>query len=134
MNHFEKINELIESSDNSEIHKSIMKGVVMREENRQESHRDDMNLIEKFAGSARVSEILLSNEDVKIFKVYGRDEWDIKYPYRSIFRVGEDNWRLIHTVASSFDIAFLYYLENRHLGSNSNFTQFATKMLNIVEA
>jgi hypothetical protein len=59
------------------------------------------------------------------------DEWDIKYPFRSIYLSKKGTWERTNTVSQSFDLAFLVYLQYKHLGLNSQFVDFAMKMLEI---
>lgn len=75
----------------------------------------------------------MSNDDVKIYTVRPKekDDWETKYPYRSIVKNKDGKWTRSCTVSPTLDIAYLVYLENKHLGLNSQFSEFAMKMLGI---
>ncbi len=126
--------KLIDHINNTELlqlQKNVLIGLIKQAEERQEKLRADRELIAKIANEKKLSEILLSNDEVKIYSVYGKDEWDVKYPVRSIFLNKKGVWERSGTVSPNFDVAFLIYLENKHLGANSKFVDFALKMLEI---
>ena len=80
-----------------------------------------------------LDEVVLSNDDVKIYTVRPKekDDWDTKYPYKSIFKNKKGKWERSCIVSPSLDTAYLAYLESKYLGNNSKFTDFAIKMLEI---
>lgn len=127
----ERLIRLIEADEhNNQLQKNILKGFVLRAEQNETERRKDRELIEEVANIKNLSEVVLSTEDLKIYTIYGKDEWDIKYPYRAIF-LENGKWLRTNTVSPSLDIAFLVYLEKKYLGSNSQFADFALKMLDI---
>lgn len=129
-----RIKEIIKSSDSPELQKNVMIGFVERAKLDLDKIRKDRKLIEQVAKENNISEIILSTDDVKIYTVSGNfDEWRIKYPYRTIYLNENGAWRSIHTVAQTFDEAYLIYLEHKYLGLNSQFSFFAAKMLGIAK-
>lgn len=127
----EKIIELINSSDLNKMQKNVTIGFINRAGEEQIKKSSDRELIEKLDKGKNITEIILSTDEVKIYKVTGKDEWDIKYPYRSIFVNKSGEWRRITTVSPTLDTAYLVYLQNKHLQINSQFVDFAIKMLEI---
>ena len=105
--------------------------LIDRAKEEQERKREDRQLIEQVANEKKLSEVILSTDEVKIYTVSGKDEWDIKYPFRSIYLTKTGIWARINTVSPTFDLAFLVYLQYKHLGLNSQFVDFAMKMLEI---
>lgn len=90
---------------------------------------NDKQLIEEVTKMKMDIDIILSTEDVVIYKVASKKDWYLQYPYRAIYRNKEGNWVQIKTVMQNLDIAYLNYLEHKHLGLNSQFAEFAIKML-----
>lgn len=126
-----KIKEAINNIDCNQLQKNVMNGFIDRAAEDHNQRIKDRTLIEQVANEKKLSQIVLSNEDVIIYTVSGNDEWDVKYPYRSIFLNKKGDWERSNTVSPSFDTAFLVYLEKKHLGFNSQFVDFAAKMLEI---
>lgn len=127
----EKIQELITNSDLPQIKKQVSIGFISRAEKAYEKSVADKDLIIKIGNVNTYFETILSTDEVKIYKVSGKDEWDIKYPFRSIYLDKNGNWKRVATVAPTLDTAFIAYLENKYLGENSGFSDFALKMLEI---
>lgn len=127
----DKIVELIESSDMQKFQKLMAKGFIERAKEDEENNKADRSLVEKVANEKKHFEIILSNVEVIIYKVTGKEKWDVEYPYRVIYEDKDGQWCKAQEVSPSFDIAFLIYLERKYLGLNSQFTLFATKMLDI---
>lgn len=127
----DKIKELINNSEIPTIQKNSLNGFIDRAKEQQEEKRQDRELIEKVAYEKKLSEVVLSTDEVKIYTVSGKDEWDIKYPFRSIYLSKKGTWERTNTVSPTFDLAFLVYLQHKYLGLNSQFTDFAMKMLEI---
>lgn len=123
--------ELVKASSNNEFQKGLDLAFIARAEEDYNKKRQDVLLIEQVSGAKKVSEVLLSNDEVKIYTISGKDEWDIKYPYRSIFLNKKGVWETTNVVSHSFDLAFLIYLQAKQLGHNSQFLDFAMKMLEI---
>ena len=108
-----------------------MYGFIDRAKYEQERKSEDRKLIEQVANEKKLSEVILSTDEVKIYTVIGKSEWDILYPFRSIYLNKKGNWERINTVSPNFDLAFLTYLQYKYIGSNSQFVDFAMKMLEI---
>ena len=126
----EKLKELIEVSAFPIIQKNLLKGFISRANEKEDALNKDRFLVEQTANEQKLLHIILSTDEVKIYTVYGQGEWEQKYPFRSIY-FKEGKWQRSHTVSPSLDTAFLVYLEKKHLGDNSKFTDFALKMLEI---
>lgn len=129
----EKLKELITNSDSSQAYKNIIIGFIDRATENDSLKREDRKLIEEVGSVKHLDEVVLSNDDVKIYTVYpkGKDDWETKYPYRSIFKNKNGKWERSNTVSPSLDTAYIVYLENKYLGYNSRFSEFAIKMLEI---
>lgn len=123
-----KIKELVNNSDLPKLQQNRVNEFILRIEEEENKRKEDIELIEKVAMDKNISEIILSNDEVKIYTV--KDE-DVNYPYRVIFLDKSGKWKSAGTIAPDLDTVFLVYLENKHLGINSNFTNFAVKMLEI---
>lgn len=127
----EKIKEFVNNSELPQLQKNVMNGFIDRAKEEQERQREDRQLIEQVANEKKLSEVILSNDEVKIYTVSGKDEWDIKYPFRSIYVGKKGTWERCSTVSPTLDLAYLVYLSHKHLGLNSQFVDFAMKMLEI---
>jgi len=127
-----KLEELIENSDFDRRSKNILIGFIDVANQERTKRLKDRDLIEKVYGLKNISDIVLSNDDVKIFTVsqHSKDQWDIKYPFRSIF-FKDGKWFRTHIVSPCLDTAFLVYLGEKHQDGNSQFSEFAIKMLEI---
>lgn len=121
-------------SELPQLQKNAMNGLIDRAKAEQERKREDRRLIEQVANEKKLSEIILSTDEVKIYTVIGKGEWDVKYPFRSIYLGRKGTWENTNTVSPTLDSAFLVYLQYKHLGSNSQFVDFAMKMLEIPKA
>lgn len=130
----EKIKDLINNSDSLQIHKNILCGLIDRATDEQEIRQADRKLIEEVAKEKKLLEVIISTDEVKIYTISPRgtsDEWDIKYPFRSIYRLTSGTWVRTATVSPDLDTAYLVYLQHKYLGMNSQFVDFAIKMLEI---
>jgi hypothetical protein len=127
----EKLKELISKSDLPQLQKNIMNDFIDRAKDEQERNRNDRQLIEQVANEKKLSEVILSTDEVKIYTVRGRDEWSVKYPFRSIYVGKKGTWQRSNTFSPNLDLAYLAYLQYKHLGLNSQFVDFAMKMLEI---
>lgn len=128
----EKLRKIIMHNDEvSILQTSMMLTFVSLAKELQDKRNADYMLIEQTSREPKISEVVLSTDEVKIYTVSGKNEWDIKYPYRSIFLNSKGVWERSGTVSPSLDLAYLVYLENKHLSPNSKFTDFAIKMLEI---
>lgn len=127
-----KLKELVENSQElNPMQRNHILGFISRAEEMETKYQYDRDLVEAIAKERKPFEVVLSNERVKIYKVTGKDEWDTKYPFRSILCNEKGVWEKCSTVSPTFDLAFLTYLEKRHIGLNSQFVEFAAKMLEI---
>ncbi len=127
-----KIKEAINSIECNQLQKNVMNGFIDRAAENNNQRIADRTLIEDVAREKNLSEVIISNEDVKIYKVSGKEDWDINYPYKSIFKETKSGkWIMSGTASPTLDLAFLVYLEKKHLGFNSRFVDFAAKMLEI---
>ena len=127
----EKIIKIINNSDLPKYQQARWVGFIENAKDEYNKRQEDKLLIEQVANEKKLSQIILSNDEVKIYTVYGDDEWNVKYPYRSIFINSKGVWERSNTVSQNLDLAYLVYLEKKHLGINSQFVAFAIKMLEI---
>lgn len=127
----EKIKEFVNNSELPQIQKSVINGFIDRAKEEHERKREDRQLIEQVANEKKLLEVILSTDEVKIYTVIGKDEWDIKYPFRSIYLGKKGTWKRTNIVSPNLDLAYLVYLQYKHLGLNSQFVDFAMKMLEI---
>lgn len=128
-----KLEDLINSSDMNQLHKNVSLGFVSRAKEAEEDRRKLRDLVKEVASEKNLDEIVLSTDEVIIYTIRPRravDEWDTKYPFRSIYFDGE-KWRRVHVVSASLDQAMLTYLGEKYQGGNSQFADFALKMLEI---
>ena len=119
-----------ESSQLSQIQKNIARGFLNVADNERNIRRKDIELIQKIANEKIIADIILSTNEVKIYTTAGKDEWSIKYPFRIIY-FKNNSWLNINEVSQSLDLAYLIYLQHKHIGLNSQFADFAAKMLEI---
>lgn len=127
----EKLFDLISNSELPNIQKSALKGFVLRSQDNEEEENKDRLLIGQVANENKLSRIILSTDEVKIYTISGNDEWDIKYPYRIIYLDSNKTWKRNNTLCSDLDTAYLSYLGTKYLGLNTQFVDFAMKMLEI---
>lgn len=127
----EELKEIIKHSDMSNIQKDVTIDIISRFKQIEDKRASDRLLIEQVANEKKLEEILYSSDEVKIYSIIGNNNWDIKYPIRIIFLNKKGTWERSNTVSPNFEIAFLIYMENKHLGYNSQFVNFALKMLEI---
>ena len=126
-----KLEELVNESNLVPRFKLQYLGFIANAREVFQKEKEIRDLIEQVANVKRLSEVILSTDEVIIYTVNGKDEWDIKYPFRSIYKNKDGKWIRVDTVSPTFDTAFVYYLEYKYLGLNSRFTDFALKMLEI---
>lgn len=128
----DRLLQLIEESDMVQMQKNVSRGFVHRAKENEDKRAEARELIEKVYNKCTLEDISIITDEFIIFKIIGRkgDEFDIKYPYRSIF-FKDNKWYRIHTVCTSIDEALLAYLGEKYLGSNNTFAYFAMKMLEI---
>lgn len=127
----EKIKEFVNNSELPQLQKNLLNGFIERAKEEQERKREDRKLIEQVANEKKLLEVILSTDEVKIYTVTGKDEWDVKYPFRSIYLGKKGTWERSNTVSPNLDLAYLVYLQYKYLGLNSQFVDFAMKMLEI---
>ena len=128
----DRINQLIEDSDLNKMQKNINLGFIFRAKENEDKKIEARDLIEKVYGKCTVENIPIVTDEVIIFKIIGKkdEKWDLKYPYRSIF-FKDGKWNRVYIVSPSLDVAFLVYLGEKYQGGNSQFSDFALKMLEI---
>ena len=134
MTNTEVIKELVNNTELPQLQKNVMNGFIDRAGQDQEARLKDRQLIEQVANEKNLSEVVLSTNVVKIYTISPRrpnDELDIKYPFKSIYLDKKGIWQKTNTMSPTLDLAFLNYLEYKHLGLNSQFADFAMKMLEI---
>lgn len=126
-----ELTDLIENSQLKPIQKMRAQGLVELGTKSLSKIEADTKIIANFTGEI-VEEVILSTNDVKIYKIVSKpdDEWTTKYPYRFVF-MGKINWRRGSTVCVTFDECLLSYLAAKHDGENSQFANFAMKMLSL---
>ena len=125
-----KIEDLIDNSDLTILNKNLLFNFVSRAKEQEEERRKVRYLMEEICRVRKLEEVVLSTEELIIYKIKVKDEWDAKYPFRGIY-FKENNWHRINTVCSSVDEVLLTYLGEKYLGRNNQFTNFALKMLEI---
>ena len=125
-----KIEDLIGNSGLTVLNKNMLLGFVFRAKEEKQERIKVRNLIEEIAGVKYLEGVAIATEEIIIYKILGKDEWDIKYPFRGIY-FKEGKWHRIHNVCASVDEVFLTYLGEKYLGSNNQFANFALKMLEI---
>lgn len=127
----EVLHELIDASTLVPIQKNIIKGFIDRSQDKETEDRNLRELLHSL-GVSNATDIVLDSPTVLIYLIQGKDEWDIKYPYRVCYRKDtSQKWQLANTVSPTLDLAMLVSLQVRYLGYNSQFIEFATKMLEI---
>ena len=127
----EKIKEFVNNSELPQLQKNVMNGFIDRAKKEQQRKNEDRQLIEQVANEKKLSEIVLSTDEVMIYTVRGKRESDINYPFRIIYISKKGIWERIAIASPTFDLAFLIYLQYKYLGVNSQFADFAIKMLEI---
>jgi hypothetical protein len=127
----EKIKELVNNSELPEIIKINLNGFIDRAKEEQERKYEDRLLIEQVANEKKLSEVILSTDEVKIYTVSIKSEWHIEYPFRIIYLGNDGTWQIINTIYPNLDLAYLGYMQYKYLGLNSQFVDFAMKMLEI---
>lgn len=125
----EKIIELVNSSTLNVMQKIWAKRLIVKAIDTEEKEQKDKELIKEISREKNNFEVLLSTDEVKIYKIEGAKDWDLKYPYRSIYLDEQGNWRRTATVSPNLDYALLTYLQYSKLGEDNEFVTFAAKML-----
>lgn len=138
----ENILKLIADSGYSGHDKNQMASFVKTASTNEKQHINDLNIIDYtcddiYDGCLKIKKIVLSTDDVKIYKIVAKENgfdddsnhFHNSNPFRLIYKKSEGNWVGCGTVASSLDEALLVYLQYKHLGENSQFSEFASRML-----
>lgn len=125
-----KIEDLIDNSDLTILNKNLLFNFVSRAKEQEEERRKVRYLIEEICRVRKLEEVVLATEELIIYKIKVKDEWDAKYAFRGIY-FKENNWHRIHTFCTSVDEVLLTYLGEQYLGNNNQFANFALKMLEI---
>lgn len=127
----EILKELVEATNLANIRKGMIQGFIERSEEAELERRTTKELIEKTMFSKKHTfDVLVSTDSIIVYKIVnGQDEWDIKYPYRSLYKDSKDRWVQCHVVSFSLETALLVALE--HKFEAREFSHFAIKMLDI---
>lgn len=111
--------------------KNQLQQIIEESQKRSEEENKLLEILDKIeyhAFNLKIKEILFHNDEVIFYSVTSRNSHDQQYPYRFIYKK-DDKWlRSIH-ISNNFENLFLQFLETKYLGLNSQFTQFAIKML-----
>lgn len=122
--------KLIDDSEFGQIQKNVMKGFIQRADDMYEEMSQFKKVVEEH--EKRSFRPVTYTEDFIIYEIINsKEEWDVKYPFRLLFRNKTGNWEKIHTVCDTVDNAMLAYLGRKYTGLNSQFSEFAMKMLGI---
>ena len=123
------IKQLIEESDSNTLFKTLANRYIDGVEDMLSTRSLNRELVETVAREKHLLDILYASDEVIFYTVYGKDEWSIKYPVRSIYKNDKGNWERCATVAPTMDTAYLVYLEDKQKARG--FADFALKMLDI---
>jgi len=126
----EKLKELIENSNLSKIERIQMVAFITKAAKEQEAETETTTLI-GYVSEEKVDSVLLKTADFIIYSKRNDRAFENEYPIRSIYKDALGVWRRNSSVNNNFDRAMLKCLEMKHLGYNSQFTEFASKMLGI---
>lgn len=80
-----KIEELIDNSDLTVLNKNLLFNFVFRAKEEKQERIKVRNLIEVIARVKHLEGVAIATEEIIIYKILGKDEWDIKYPFRGIY-------------------------------------------------
>ncbi len=125
----ENIKQLIIESDSNTLFKTLANRYIDGVEDMLSTRSLNRELVETVAREKHLLDILYASDEVIFYTVYGKDEWSIKYPVRSIYKNDKGNWERCATVAPTMDTAYLVYLEDKQKARG--FADFALKMLDI---
>jgi hypothetical protein len=123
------LERLVNESDLNQRDKMISMGFINRAQDSLDRAQEIRTIVESFTTNR--FDIVLHSDEVIIYKIESKDEWDIKYPYRVVYKDVSNNWERVSTVSPTMDVAYLNYLTLKYLGNNSQFAYFAIKMLDI---
>jgi hypothetical protein len=129
----EKLKEILEESTLGKLQKNVVLGTLKRAFEEQGQRLFDIGFIRTISKQENISEIVFSDEGIKIYKVRARanaseENWDVKYPYRFIY-LKDGKWEGGQLASPTFETCFLNFLSEKYQGNNSQFAQFAVKML-----
>lgn len=115
----------------------IEKNVAIRNINdynlKKTKEAEDLILIDLFKDSPKnqIKNILVSTDNLKIYDVM-RPECYKKAPFiKCIYKNKANKWVKIDYAFPNIDYVYIFYLEHKYLGNNSQFSIFALKMLGI---
>lgn len=125
-----KLKELVQNSDLGQVQKNVAMGILTRAENEENSRRSFRDIVETLDKRTEAFDLVLTLPDeVIIYKVDGKSEWEVKYPFRIVIQKN-GIWTRYSVVCRTFDEAILSYFQGKYLGDEgSDFTLFAMKML-----
>jgi len=128
-----KIKDLIEKSELNQMQKNIAKGFIDRATAFEEENKQTVDLIKSLEYKLHsIKKVCIKTENYIIYQLTPneKDEWSIKYPFRSIIK-SKDNWFKTSMVSHNIDVAVLVALQELYLGANSDFADFSMKILEI---
>ena len=74
-----KIEDLIDNSDLTVLNKNLLSNFVFRAKEEEQERIKVRNLIEVIAGVKHLEGVAIATEEIIIYKILGKDDWDIKY-------------------------------------------------------
>lgn len=131
MLNIEPIITLIEESFLPKVQKNIWKGFIIRVKNDELERQEAISKIETVGQDKHVTEIVLLTDEVIIYKVAPRNEFDRDAPFRVVYKNEREKWTSTHIASPTFEVAFLSYLGDKYDGANSQFVYYAQKMLSL---
>ena len=74
-----KIEDLIDNSDLTVLNKNLLSNFVFRAKEEEQERIKVRNLIEVIARVKHLEGVAIATEEIIIYKILGKDDWDIKY-------------------------------------------------------
>jgi len=128
----ENLKQLIELSDISSFSKKSMKRFVDFAHEKNNKEKEIFELISTTASISTllIEQIILLTDEVIVYKVEqnSKDKSSVEAPYRFIYKVDE-TWKTSNVVCPDFQLCYLSYLQEKHIGQCSDFVYFVNKML-----
>jgi len=124
----DKVQDALAQDENfNPFERAMAIGSMKRDEETANAFHASAEIIKPFIGRrVGIEDIIVDLEDVKIFKVANKSYEE--NPYSFIIKVN-DEWRGGNQYGVTFDEVLLLYLQVKHIGYNSDFANFAKKML-----
>ena len=89
-----KIEDLIGNSDLTVLNKNLLSNFVFRAKEEEQERIKVINLIEVIARVKHLEGVAIATEEIIIYKILGKDDWDIKY-IKNRNKINHNGW-LIH--------------------------------------